>query len=178
MLREKVRQDGVDCPDVVAVNKIDLLKRDELLPQLEQLSTLFYGEQQPPLVPVSAKSGEGVQDLLSVLLSRLPEGPQFFPQSTVSDQQDLTVIAELIREKLFRQLNRELPYSLAVEVEDWQPKRGMIRANIIVERVSQRYIELYESLTGKKFAKRIEDPNEQIQQNVSSFLASVDIAGV
>jgi GTP-binding protein Era len=92
---------------------------------------------------VSARSGEGVPALLDAIAARLPESPPLYPTDQLSDRPLRFLAAELVREAAFEALEQELPYSLAVEVVEWdeaQPELVRIRADLIVERVSQRRI--------------------------------------
>jgi GTP-binding protein Era len=92
---------------------------------------------------VSARTGEGVPALLDAIAARLPESPPLYPPDQISDRPLRFVAAELVREAAFEALEQEVPYSLAVEVVEWDeshPERVHIRANLIVERVSQRRI--------------------------------------
>lgn len=150
-LRASLRERKLSRPSVVAINKIDLLAdRKPLLPLIKALSDLFTelagGEDLnapgPNFVPVSAKTGEGIEQLAAVLESKLPEGEPYFPATVFTDQQDETFAAEIVREQLFRQLNQELPYSTAVRIENWeeQPELLKISAVILVERPAQKKI--------------------------------------
>ena len=92
---------------------------------------------------VSARTGEGVPALLDAIAARLPESPPLYPTDQLSDRPLRFLAAELVREAAFEALEQEIPYALAVEVVEWDeahPARVRIRANLIVERVSQRRI--------------------------------------
>jgi len=92
---------------------------------------------------VSARTGKGVPELLDAIAVRLPESPPLYPSDQLSDRPLRFLAAELVREAAFEALEQELPYALAVEVVEWDeahPERVRIRANLIVERVSQRRI--------------------------------------
>ena len=94
-------------------------------------------------LPVSARTGQGVPELLDAIAARLPESPPLYPSDQLSDRPLRFLAAELVREAAFEALEQELPYALAVEVVEWDeahPERVRIRANLIVERVSQRRI--------------------------------------
>jgi len=125
------------CPPdtVVVVNKIDLAGPEQVLGQLaraaEQLDLDEY-------VPVSAKTGAGVDELVAVLLDRLPEGPQFYPDDMVTDVPEAFWVAELVREQLLAVTREELPHSIATRVTEWEWPR--IRVEILVERDSQKGI--------------------------------------
>jgi GTP-binding protein Era len=117
---------------VVVVNKIDRVGREQLLAQLRRASELGAAE----YFPVSARTGEGVGELVEYLAHRLPEGPLYFPDDVVSDLPDEEWVAELVREQLLRVTRDELPYSIATRVTEWEWPR--VRCEIIVERESQK----------------------------------------
>ena len=85
---------------------------------------------------MSAKTGEGIPELIAHLTALMPEGPLYFPDDTVSDQPEETWVAELVREQLLAVTHDELPYSIATRVTEWEWPR--IRCEIIVERDSQK----------------------------------------
>ena len=91
-------------------------------------------------LPISALTGDGVTALLDELVSRLPEGPQFYPDDMSTDQPESLVIGEIIREKFLERLKQELPHALVVRVEDIEERDGRmdISADVLVERKSQR----------------------------------------
>ena len=131
---------SIDCPVILAVNKIDLLaNRDELLPQLQQLSGKYSFEQ---VIPISATKGDNIDALESAIEKLLPQAPAMFPEDQVTDRSVRFLAAELVREKLFRKLGRELPYGLTVEIESFKSEPGIthIHALIWVERKSQKTI--------------------------------------
>jgi len=117
---------------VLILNKIDAVKGDEVLRQLTMASELGCAD----YFPVSAKSGRGIPELVEFLAGRLPEGPMYFPEETVSDQPEELWVAELVREQLLAVTRDELPYSIATRVTEWEWPR--IRVEIIVERDSQK----------------------------------------
>ena len=131
---------GVDCPVILAVNKIDLLaSRDELLPRLQDLSGKYSFEQ---VIPISATKGDNVTALERTVETLLPQAAAMFPENQVTDRPVRFLAAELVREKLFRKLGRELPYGLTVEIESYKSEPGIthIHALIWVERKSQKTI--------------------------------------
>ena len=110
-LIKRIKALGV--PSVLVINKIDTVKKDELLSVMQA-----YGEKHSfdAILPISAKNGEGLEDLLQVLSEFLPEGPQLFPEDMVTDQPERQVCAEIVREKLLLCLDKEIPHGTAVEV--------------------------------------------------------------
>ena len=132
--------EAVDCPVILAINKIDLLaNRAELLPRLQALGDKRAFEQ---VVPISATKGDNIQVLEDAIEQLLPEAPAMFPEDQVTDRPVRFLAAELVREKLFRKLGRELPYGLTVEIESFRTEAGVthIHALIWVERKSQKSI--------------------------------------
>ncbi len=125
---------------ILALNKIDLVPKAELLPLIEEMSGL--GEF-TDIVPISALKDDGMDVLVKSLLKRMPEGPQYFPDGSYTDCPESFLIGEIIREKAFRLTRYEVPYSLAVMVESLvERENGMtvIKATIIVEKDSQKKI--------------------------------------
>jgi GTP-binding protein Era len=127
-------------PRFALINKIDAVKKEELLGQIATLSQMGEFDE---IFPVSARTGEGVDEALAKLMERLPTGPQFYPSDIVTDQPERFFFGELIREKVFILLSQELPYSTAVTIDDVEDKENgvtVIMASIIVERDSQKGI--------------------------------------
>ena len=127
-------------PVILAVNKIDTLeKRVDLLPGLQALAEKFSFKE---IVPVSARKGDNVAALESAIEALLPEARPFFPEDQITNRSVRFLAAELVREKLFRKLGRELPYGLTVQIEDYRSEPGIthIHALIWVERDSQKTI--------------------------------------
>jgi len=127
---------------VVAVNKLDTVKhRAELIPFLDRLSKTrdFHA-----VVPVSAKTGRNIPELLKVLREALPEGPPAYPEDQITDRDERFFAAELLREKIFEQLGQELPYRCEVVIESFKEEGRLrrIEATILVERDSQKAIVL------------------------------------
>jgi len=127
---------------VAAVNKIDLVRRHaDLIPFLDRLA-----KSHPFLavVPVSAKTGRNIPELLKVLREALPEGPPAYPEDQVTDRDERFFAAELLREKIFEQLDQELPYRCEVVIDSFKEEGRLrrIEATILVERESQKAIVL------------------------------------
>lgn len=123
----------------VAVNKIDKLKKSELLPILARLGELLPDED---IVPVSATERLNFPELVRELVRRLPEGPRLYDPTMFTDQTERTLAEELIREQVFLQTHQEIPYSVAVTVDRFEEKENVtvISATIHVERESQKPI--------------------------------------
>ncbi len=126
---------------VVAINKIDLVRKPDLLPMLERLSALAAGAS---LVPISALNGDGVDAVLARLEEVLPLGPRYYGGETLTDQSERSLAAEIIREKAMLLTQKEIPYAVAVTVDSFaeKPEKGLvvIAATIHVERDSQKGI--------------------------------------
>lgn len=123
-----VRQSA--APLYVAVNKIDRLKsRDQLLPILQELASRIPDAE---LVPVSALKGDNLQTLERLIAEVLPESPPLFPQDQVTDRGIRFFAAELVREKLFRELRDELPYSIAVDVDSFAEREDRVECSVVV----------------------------------------------
>ncbi len=129
---------------VLALNKIDLVRRDALLGLAASLSAQGQFD---PVFMISGLGGDGVEDLKRHLAACLPLGPWLFPEDQLSDAPERLIAAEITREQVFLQLHDELPYASTVETESWQDRRdGSVRIEqvIYVERQSQRAIVLGE----------------------------------
>jgi GTP-binding protein Era len=122
--------------DLVVVNKIDRVSRAALLARLGQLSDLGAGE----CVPVSAKTGQGLEELRSALRARLPEGQRLYDPDTLMDVPLRVFVAEVVREELLHHLREELPHAVFCDVEDWDDEAEEVPVTIYVERPSQRAI--------------------------------------
>lgn len=124
----------------LVVNKIDLLKKEEILPLLVDLQVLFpFAE----VIPVSALTGFNVQDLVTTIVRYLPEHPPYYDTDIVSDAQERFFVSEIIREKIFEQFKEEVPYSTTVDIVEFKERekgKHFISADIIVERDSQKGI--------------------------------------
>ena len=107
----RIQELGV--PAVLVVNKIDTVKKDELLAVMQAYR---QAHDFAAIVPISVKAGEGVEELLDVVEHFLPEGPRLFPEDMVTDQPERQVCAEIVREKLLLCLDKEIPHGTAVEI--------------------------------------------------------------
>jgi GTP-binding protein Era len=126
-------------PLVVALNKVDRVAKPELLPLIEAWTQAQDGTE---VVPISAATGDNVDALERVIARRLPVGPPLFPDDMVTDRPPQFIAQEIIREQLYHQLGKELPYASAVQIETWTEKKQdlAIGAVIVVERDSQKPI--------------------------------------
>ncbi len=126
---QRVPKDGI-----VVINKADIAKPEQVLAQLSTAGEFDVSA----YFPVSAKTGEGVDELVEHLIDRLPEGPQFYPDDMITDQPDEFWVAELVREQLLAVTREELPHSIATRVTELEWPH--IRVEILVERDSQKGI--------------------------------------
>ncbi|MDV7212267.1 GTPase Era [Azotobacter beijerinckii] len=130
----------VQGPVLIAVNKADRLEdKSELLPHLEWLAQQLPNAE---VVPISALHGQNLDTLERLVAERLPEGEHFFPEDQITDRSSRFLAAELVREKIMRQLGAELPYQVTVEIEDFKQEGRIlhIHALILVEREGQKKI--------------------------------------
>jgi GTPase len=130
---------SVPTKKILLLNKIDRIDKKELLPIMDRYSRLASFEE---IVPISALTGENVEEAIKQVFLRLPEGPMFFPTDQISDQPERAIAAEMIREKLIILTEEEMPYSTAVVIDRFEEgeKLHRIFASIFVERDSQKAI--------------------------------------
>ena len=117
-------------PAVLVINKIDTVKKEELL---NVIATYAAAHEFEAVVPISARTGEGLDDLLGELSKYAIEGPQLFPEDMVSDKPERQLVAEIIREKMLRLLDREVPHGVAVGIERWHEREdGLVEINAVI----------------------------------------------
>ena len=121
------------------INKIDMVRKEALLPLIADYSNLHDFES---IVPISAKTGDGLEILLNNLRQYIPYGPKFYYDDMVTDQPEKQIAAEIIREKLLWLLEKEIPHGIAIEIEKMQEKKNItaISANIYCEKASHKGI--------------------------------------
>ncbi len=138
MVLERVQY--VQGPVILAINKTDRIEdKAELMPHLEWLAQQLPNAE---IVPISAQHGHNLDVLEKLVGERLPEGVHFFPEDQVTDRSSRFFAAELVREKIMRQLGAELPYQITVEIEEFKREGRILRihALILVEREGQKKI--------------------------------------
>ena len=146
MVLDKLKH--VECPVILAINKVDQVEdKEKLLPYLQQVSEKRDFDQ---IVPISALSGKAVAVLEQQINEYLPIDMHFYDEDQITDRSERFLAAELVREKVMRQLGDEIPYSVAVEIEQFKVQGNIIHINalILVERDSQKSI-----VIGKKGAR-------------------------
>lgn len=134
---------NVSAPVILVINKVDTIKKEEILPVIEQYRKRADFVE---IVPVSARNGDNVEDLVDTIYKYLPYGPMFYDEDTVTDQPMRQIVAELIREKALHALNEEIPHGIAVIIDSMKERstpKGIItdiQATIICERDSHKGI--------------------------------------
>ena len=127
------------CPKFLAVNKIDIVTPEKLMPQLATLNDCNFDT----IVSCSARTGQNVDDLLKLLIEAMPEGPKYFPDDMITDQPERVMCAEIIREKALRNLRDEIPHGVGVEmmqIKKVSNNLTEIHADIYCERASHKSI--------------------------------------
>ena len=127
------------CPKFLAVNKIDIVTPEKLMPQLATLNDCGFDT----IVSCSARTGQNVDELLKLLIEAMPEGPKYFPDDMITDQPERVMCAEIIREKALRNLRDEIPHGVGVEmmqIKKVSPTLTEIHADIYCERASHKSI--------------------------------------
>ena len=155
------------APAVLVINKIDTVEEKEKL--LEVMAVYGAAYHWDAVVPISAQTGEGVDELLSVLSGWIPEGPQLFPEDMVTDQPERQIMAEIVREKLLRNLDKEIPHGTAVEVTKFSQRDNDIidcHVTIYCEKESHKGI-----IIGKKGAM-LKKVSTQAREDMEAFMGA------
>lgn len=159
---EQVRRARV--PVVVVLNKVDrLAEPDVLLPRMAELAALFPAAE---YLPISALNGRNLEHLEALVRAHMPVGAFCFPEDQYTDRSERFLVAEIVREKITRQLGAELPYSTTVEIEEFRDEQRIchISALILVERDGQKKIIIGDG------GQRIKKIGEQARQDIQSLL--------
>jgi len=147
------------------INKIDLVRKERLLPIIDQYQKLHPFQ---AILPISAMTGEGIGILLEEIMEVLPESPPYYPEDMITDQTERFLVSEVIREKVIEQTFQEIPYSTAVTIESFKehPEKNLvvIKATIHVERISQKKI-----LIGKG-GQKLKQIGEMARKAMEAFL--------
>ena len=147
------------------INKIDLVRKERLLPIIDQYQKLHPFQ---AILPISAMTGEGIGILLGEIMEVLPESPPYYPEDMITDQTERFLVSEVIREKVIEQTFQEIPYSTAVTIESFKehPEKNLvvIKATIHVERISQKKI-----LIGKG-GQKLKQIGEMARKAMEAFL--------
>ena len=161
----RIKQIG--APSVLVINKIDTVEEKEKL--LEVMAVYGQAHDWDAVVPISAQNGEGVEELLNVLAKWIPEGPQLFPEDMVTDQPERQIMAEIVREKLLRNLDKEIPHGTAVEVTKFSQRDNDIidcHVTIYCEKDSHKGI-----IIGKKGAM-LKKISTQAREDMEAFMGA------
>ncbi|PKL49877.1 MAG: GTPase Era [Nitrospira bacterium HGW-Nitrospira-1] len=130
--------EDLDRPVILLINKIDRIKKPEILSHIETYRNLFPFKE---IIPVSAVKHDGIDRFLMKALEYLPYGPKYYSDDLVTDQMERFMVSEIIREKIVKSTSEEIPHCVAVEVINWTEKKDgllVIEANIYVEREGQK----------------------------------------
>lgn len=152
-------------PLILAINKIDLIEKEKLLPVIDDYARSF---KLTLIIPISALKEDGLDELKQLLIENLPVGFPFYPAEMITDQPERFFVAEIIREKIFQKYGEEIPYSTTVTVEEFKERyhgKDYIRAIIYVERDSQKGI-----IIGKQ-GKALKRVGQIARQEIELFLA-------
>lgn len=152
-------------PVVLGLNKIDLVKKHDILPMIKEFSSILNFR---AVIPLSAKTGAQTSELLDEVEKCLPWGSRLFPEDTLTDMSEKFIASEMIREKVFRLTGMEIPYSIAVTVDSFKVEKRLIviHASIHVARDSQKGIVIGR---GGQMLKKI---GEQARQDIQRMTGS------
>ena len=140
MVLEQVLGNAGRVPVILAVNKVDLLERKgDLLPHLQMLAGKAEFKE---ILPISALNKHNIEELEACIAAELPQSTHFFPEDQITDRSQRFMAAEIVREKVMRQLGDEIPYAITVEIEEFKQKGAVLHigALILVEREGQKRI--------------------------------------
>jgi GTP-binding protein Era len=158
---------NIKLPVILLINKIDLIRKKDILPVIDQFQHLFSFSE---IIPISALTGDGFPVLIEQILKMLPEGPRYFPEDMMTDRTERFIAAEIIREKIILLTHQEIPYTTAVVVdsfkEDEEKNLIRIQAAINVSKDSQKGI-----LIGKKGAM-LKKIGTQARLDMEKFFAA------
>ena len=160
-----ISMEGSHGSPLLAINKIDRVKKGSLLPMIDHYQHLHPFHE---IIPISAITGEGVEALVRTILKYLPESPPLYPEEMITDKTERFLVSEMIREKVILQAYQELPYATAVTIEAFEERSDknlvFIRGTIHVERDSQKRI-----LIGKG-GQRLKRIGEAARKEAETFL--------
>ena len=157
---------ALGAPAALVINKIDTVEKQELLSVMAAYGQALDWD---AVVPISARTGEGVDELLQVLERWLPQGPQLFPEDMLTDQPERQIMAEIVREKLLRNLDKEIPHGTAVEVTKFSQRDNDIidcHVTIYCEKESHKGI-----IIGRKGAM-LKKISTQAREDMEAFMGA------
>lgn len=153
-------------PVLLALSKIDLIEKDAVLKKIVQYSKIYpFAE----IIPLSAKSGENLDELMKCIVKYLPEGPKYFPDDMVTDQPERNIVQEIVREKLLIRTRDEVPHAIGVFTEEFSERENgkvYIRCTIYVERESQKRI-----IIGKK-GSVLKEAGREAREEIQSLIGA------
>jgi len=156
---------GVDTPVLILLNKIDLVSKGKLLPLMERCAEVLPGKE---IVPVSALNGDGLEITLNIVEKWLPQGPRYFTDGEYTDQSERFLASEIVREKVFLLTREEIPYGVAVTIDEFTEKEEknliVIAATIHTDRDSHKGI-----LIGKRGAM-LKEIGRQAREELEALL--------
>lgn len=128
-----------NIPTILALNKADTVTKESLLPEIAKFSELYDFK---AIIPISALKNMGVDIVLTEVLKLLPEGPMYYPKEQLTDQPEKQIVAEIIREKLLKLLDKEIPHGTAVEIDSFKNEGEILKigATIFCEKDSHKAI--------------------------------------
>ncbi|MFW6022756.1 MAG: GTPase Era [Halanaerobiaceae bacterium] len=154
---------GINIPVLVVLNKIDQLDKKDLIKKISDYETKIGGD----IIPISARDGTNMEELINTIYNYLPEGPKYYPDDMITDQIEQFIVAEIIREKIFYLTREEIPYGVAVVIEEMKERENglfYIRAYIYVEKKSHKGI-----VIGKN-GKKLKQIGLQARQDIEKLL--------
>ncbi len=155
----------INKPVILAINKIDKVPKQSLLPLIDTYKDLYAFKE---IIPISALKADGVDKLLDIIIHYLPASVKLYPDDMITDQAERFMVAELIREKIMKYTEEEVPYSVAVDIDSWEESEKLIKikANIYVEREGQKLI-----IIGKK-GERLKTIATEARLDIERFLGT------
>ncbi|MBN8585609.1 MAG: GTPase Era [Ignavibacteria bacterium] len=144
------------------INKIDLVRKEQVLPVIKDISENFRIDE---IIPVSAVKGFNIEELLKTIIKYLPEGDFYFESDVLTSQPEKFFVAEIIRQNILRQFKDEIPFSVHIDIEEFKERetgKDFIRASVIVERETQKAIIIGDS--GNKIKKLGELSRKAIEE--------------
>ena len=158
---------SISLPVILLINKIDLIRKNSILPLIDQFQRLFLFSE---IIPISALTGDGFSQLIEQIWKLLPEGPRYFPDDMMTDRTERFIAAEIIREKIILLTHQEIPYATAVVVDSFKEdeKKNLIRiqATVNVAKDSQKGI-----IIGKKGVK-LKEIGTRARMDMEKFFAA------
>jgi GTP-binding protein Era len=158
---------NIRLPVILLINKIDLVRKKNILPVIDQFQQFFSFSE---IIPISALTGDGLRTLMEQIWKILPEGPRYFPDDMMTDRTERFIAAEIIREKIIMLTHQEIPYATAVVVDSFKEDEDknllVIQATINVAKDSQKGI-----VIGKR-GSMLREIGKRARQDMEKFFAT------